>query len=508
MNRIRSLIPLGLILLLATALRVSLLYFRGTLWFDELFSIHFSSLPWADALRYWALETNPPLYLFFLRFYLLLGDPANPFFTRLPALVFGLLGVVAVYHLGKTMFSKRAGLWASLLLALSGIHIFTSSETRAYTLFTLLAILSSTLFYELIIAQREKRYSWLLYTLVTILLLYSHLTAVIVVAIQFLTLIVSQPEKSIRRRWSTSQISAGIAWLPWLVPWILSKFNSQVAGGWFFDAGLFGNANIFSLITTAYFVDNTGGKFIYTLVMLAVVAGIISLSRRFTDKTLAGETKTTLIYLILWAGLPIIATALLGVFVPKYVLFGYPALYLLAGYLIDNSARTRRQILTALAVILLVILPSAATLATTTVFSWTPFIEYVKKEETPASMTLLAFPETLAFNHFYRGDRPVVGIYLSEDNLPYYERIVRFNWNKQLTTEEELSAWLFKQIEKHQANKLFVIFNSFTYSWIQEILISHGWTIDHKERAPGYTDSYLYEMNASKYSPTTSTRGI
>src|SRR3989344_5072166 len=108
MNRIRSLIPLGLILLLATALRVSLLYFRGTLWFDELFSIHFSSLPWADALRYWALETNPPLYLFFLRFYLLLGDPANPFFTRLPALVFGLLGVVAVYHLGKTMFSKRA----------------------------------------------------------------------------------------------------------------------------------------------------------------------------------------------------------------------------------------------------------------------------------------------------------------------------------------------------------------------------------------------------------------
>lgn len=499
--------PLVLIIALAAALRVSLLFFRGTLWFDELFSIHFSSLPsWAETWRYWTLETNPPLYTFILRFWLKLGDPANPFFTRTPALIFGLLGVSALYALGKKMFSPRVGLWATLLFSLSGIHIFTSSETRAYTLFALLAILSSYFFYRLIINRESRRSLWALYTVITILLLYSHLTAVVMVAAQFLILILRQPEPVIKKHWWTSQIIAGLAWLPWLVPWLTSKFNPQIAGGWFFDANLFGNANIFSLLTTAYFVDNIGGKFIYTLVMLFIVLGIILLAKRLTDKMLDQETKASLIYLTLWAGLPILATSLLGVFVPKYVLFAYPALYLLAGWLIDQSAKTIKQTATAAAIILLLILPSAATIATTTVFSWTPFIEYVESRETPRSMTMLAFPETLAFNHFYRGQRPVVGIYLSEDILPYEERIVRFNWNKQLTTEEELSAWLFRQIEQHQADKLFVIFNSFTYSWIQEILIKRGWTIDHKERAPGYTESYLYEMNAPKSMPLAPTR--
>ena len=63
--------PLIIILLLAVALRINLLFHRGTFWFDEKFSAYFSTLPsWADTIKYWVMETNPPLFSLFLRFYI------------------------------------------------------------------------------------------------------------------------------------------------------------------------------------------------------------------------------------------------------------------------------------------------------------------------------------------------------------------------------------------------------------------------------------------------------
>ena len=68
MTFLKKYCPLFLILALASALRIHLLLVRGTFWFDEMFSVHFSSLPLKDALRYWMLETNPPFYTFFCAF--------------------------------------------------------------------------------------------------------------------------------------------------------------------------------------------------------------------------------------------------------------------------------------------------------------------------------------------------------------------------------------------------------------------------------------------------------
>jgi hypothetical protein len=94
-------LPITLILILGLALRVSLLITRGSFVFDDLFSIHFSSLPLGTALRYWLIETNPPLHLAALRFFLFFVDQRNEFLTRSISTFFALSGIAATYLTAK-----------------------------------------------------------------------------------------------------------------------------------------------------------------------------------------------------------------------------------------------------------------------------------------------------------------------------------------------------------------------------------------------------------------------
>lgn len=506
---LKKLLPLASIIVLAAALRILLLFFRGTLWFDELFTIHFSSLPsWADTWRYWTLETNPPLYMFLMRFYLPLGDATNAFFTRAPSVIFAMGSIAALYLWAERLFSRRAAIASSLLFALSGIHLIASTETRSYALFVFLTIFSFWLFHEIFIKNKHAPSYWLLYTIFTILLLYTHLTAIVIPLIQLLTLVLLQPSRSAWIRWCLTQTAAIMIWLPWLIPWISSKFNSTTATGWFFDTGLYGNANFLSLITSAYFVNNFGGYFLYTLIMMMVITGAWLVTRRLSRATFDLKEKQTLWYLILWALTPIILASLIGVPVPKYIIFSFPAWYLLAGYLAHSYLRSRTSLSLTIAVVLLILLPSALIVATSPVFSLTSLIEYIENNETTRSITLLSFPETLAFRYHYRGHRPYLGLYLKEDNLTYEERLVRFNWNKQLTNNEELTAWLLKQINQYNPDKIFMVQNSITYTWIQNILFKHDWTLHYRMKAPGYADVSLFEFHAPTNNQTAPVDGV
>src|SRR3989338_4714097 len=98
---------LFIILTLAAALRVNLLFVRGTWWFDELFSVHYSLLPWGKALQYWLLENNPFLYNLVLRGWInIFGQGETT--VRIPSLIFGLATIIFVYYIAQRWFSRRA----------------------------------------------------------------------------------------------------------------------------------------------------------------------------------------------------------------------------------------------------------------------------------------------------------------------------------------------------------------------------------------------------------------
>mgnify|MGYP001580287267 CR=1 FL=1 len=218
--------PLIIILSLAAALRITSLFTRGSLTFDEYFSIHFSSLlSWADTWKYWVLETNPPLYPFFLRFYLPFINQNNEMLVRLPSLIFGLMAIAFLYVFAKKILSQKAAIISATLMTFSVLHIFASVETRVYSLLVLLAIASFFVFHQLIIEQKNNKKLWALYTLLNILLIYSHLTALAIVLVQFLILQFSAKDKIIKKNWFICQIISFALWSVWFLPSVISKLN-------------------------------------------------------------------------------------------------------------------------------------------------------------------------------------------------------------------------------------------------------------------------------------------
>lgn len=483
--------PLLLILVLGLVLRLYLVFIRGTYWFDEIFSIHYSSLPWRDALRYWILETNPPLYTFFLRGYLLFVDKQHEILVRLPSILFALLGIVVLYLFAQRFFGRRAGIYAGLFLALSNIHIFVSTEARTYTLLTFLGVLSCFLLSLILFEGKNTRRLFLSLFLVNALFLYSHLTAAFVVFIQCLFIFYTPIDKKQKLQLLGIQGLAFLLWLPWFLPSTVSRLNSGLGSAWYFTTGE--GTNLLTYIISGF--TSVPESLIITVVSaLLLVASGFFFVRIYRAPI---KDRPFLLFIASVAYLPILASALLSVFMPKYILGSYPMLHLVIAAVLATWTKTKKQVWYATVAILILLAPSAVTVATSPVFSWKPIVQYIEAHETNQSVTLITYNEALAFRWYYTGKQPVEGIYLYEDTLPLEERIVRHNWHKQETTEEAVAAWLETIHQKHQPTKIFIVEHEDVYAWVHERLLADGWTRKKIPLNIGYFMSYaIYEYDA------------
>jgi len=491
-----------IILVIAAVLRVNLLFARGTFWFDEQFSIHFSSIPsWNETIKYWILETNPPLFTFLLRFYLPLINQTKEATVRLLPLFFGLLGIVLLYIFAKKVFSKKVAILSALFLSLSSLHIIISTETRVYSLLLLLAIASCFFFYEITFEKKQSKIIWILYTLTNVLLIYSHLTAVLIPLIQFLTLTLLQLKKDEKNKWCISQIISTALWLPWFIPSIISKLNINSASAWYFNTGIEkSTSNIVHLLILP-FVSSLQKNLLVTLFLILLFVAFFVFIRLI--KKSEGKQKNILLFILLWALLPILLSSLLGVFVSKYVIISYPAIYLLAAIVLNKYAMDKKKFAAIIIGIIIILLPQSIETSASTIFSWNKFNKYIQENETDKSIILLPFAEVISFEEYYKGNSPIIGLYTKEDDFSTDERIVRYNWNKLTTTEDELANWVFSNTEKNNnADKIFLIQHSEKNAMIHDILFKYGWKLNNKQRAPGHFDYYLFEFNAQNNTTT------
>jgi 4-amino-4-deoxy-L-arabinose transferase-like glycosyltransferase len=108
---------------------------------DELYTIRDARDLGASAVRTGApgIAARPIYYL--IQFLLLKVFPETPFFLRLPAATFGVLGVIATWWVARRVFGSVAGLVAALMVTLSPWHLFASQFARYWTLVYLEATL-------------------------------------------------------------------------------------------------------------------------------------------------------------------------------------------------------------------------------------------------------------------------------------------------------------------------------------------------------------------------------
>lgn len=152
----------------------------------------------------------------------------NDFGLRLLAVVFGAGSIAAIYCLGKILFnSKKAGLFSAFLLTISPLHIYYSQELSAYSLITLLSILSV---YFFIRALKEPRLVfWLGYVIFNALNVYIHFMTVFLLLAEISFFIIRRKNyrKEIRK-WLASNFIVSAVVIPCLFIVIIASISSAM----------------------------------------------------------------------------------------------------------------------------------------------------------------------------------------------------------------------------------------------------------------------------------------
>jgi uncharacterized membrane protein len=160
--------------------------------------------------QFLSTENTPPLFYAIEWALARLSDSAVV--LRMPSLIAGMGTIFLVWLLGRRVFDWPAGLVGAGLIALSPFAAFYATEARAYALMMVCVVASTVVLLEAV--ERGAPRWWVGYGALTAVALWSHYTAIFVIAAQALWAIWAHP-----RRWpglAASQAAVAITLLPWI----------------------------------------------------------------------------------------------------------------------------------------------------------------------------------------------------------------------------------------------------------------------------------------------------
>jgi 4-amino-4-deoxy-L-arabinose transferase-like glycosyltransferase len=321
---------LGLVLVVAALTR----FYRlgaSSLWIDEAASVALVRMPWARfAHTLWTYEANMTLYYLLLRPWTALGT--SELVLRSLSAILGVAGVAALYCLGRRLRGAGTGLLAAALFSVHVLHVWGSQEARTYSLVALLVIVSTHLFVNAVKTPHERRL-WTAYVVVSVLAVYAHLFAVLVLGAQWLALGRSRARAIGIRRILGVGLALGVALLP-LGLFVLLHDHGQLDWiRYFFNPGFVA----FSLLML------TGlNPLLVILVLIGLVRAMLTAGRD-DDEAWAARL------LVSWLVFPIVLVILVSLVKPVFFFryFGIcvpPLLLLAAGELTRPlpASKTRR----------------------------------------------------------------------------------------------------------------------------------------------------------------------
>lgn len=319
-----------LFILVAGGTIIRLLFLaRKPFWFDETFSVALARMRWGSLLRVLAWrEANMSLYYLALRIWLHLVPQSgqSEFFIRSLSVIFATATIPAIYWLASLLYEndRRVALLAATLLTFNAYQVRYAQEARAYSLFLLLATLSTGFLVAYV--RDPSRAHRRLYILCSILAVYAHLYALLLLAAQALALRCLDRRDAddcrssdLRRIWAT----IAVAVLPLVI------FVAKTGAGpirWIHRPGLH------DLLA---FAEHLSGGASWPLLLIFAVA--ITLALAPIARNLIGRAQTWEVwrtqFLLLWLLFPIALTIILSiirpVFLPRYLIFCLPPLLIL-----------------------------------------------------------------------------------------------------------------------------------------------------------------------------------
>ncbi|MCL4474251.1 MAG: glycosyltransferase family 39 protein [Actinobacteria bacterium] len=192
---------------------------RESLWFDELFTIWAGSLPFKDMIAEGSASGHPFLYNLVSSIWLSVSS--NDAWMRTISLISGVATIYFIYLLGKEFVSRRTGLWAAGLAAVSPFLFYYSREATDKALSIVLA--SASLYFLVRSVNRGGWISWTAYVVASGLVLFAHFYGFFLVVGEVLFYFVAYDKKHSRfREWLISQFALVFI----LILWFLSNRGS------------------------------------------------------------------------------------------------------------------------------------------------------------------------------------------------------------------------------------------------------------------------------------------
>ena len=177
-----------LLLVLASALRLYKADFQS-IWVDEVLTMNAANpnltlKQFYDGILFW--EYIPHLYFLLNRIaFEIFGF--STLVARILSAIIGVLGVYAIYLLGRAVYSKKAGLTAAFLLSVNIFHIYYSQDMRPYGMLFLFTVLS---FYRLVLFLKNPSVkNAIYYGIFTGLILHAHFFGLITIFSQCVLLL-------------------------------------------------------------------------------------------------------------------------------------------------------------------------------------------------------------------------------------------------------------------------------------------------------------------------------
>ena len=300
---------------------------RKPFWFDECFSVEVARLSWQNLLHLlWRREANMSLYYLMLRGWLHFGS--SPFFVRSLSAIVSLATLPALFWLARKLFDSRVALIAVALISFNAYPIRYAQEARSYSLFVLLATLSSGFFVAAFRepSSRNRR----TYILASVLAAYAHLYALLMLAAHCLSLRGPCAKRmggdGLRRAW----IWIGLASLPLVI------FAAKTGAG---PIRWIQRPSLRDLLEFAEHISGNAGLpllLLYAAVCLIAIIPPQKMMRIRTEPdTAEGDWAVwRLRFLLVWLLFPVALTLLLSLarplFLGRYFIFCLPALVILA----------------------------------------------------------------------------------------------------------------------------------------------------------------------------------
>jgi mannosyltransferase len=277
---------------------------------DEPFTIFNSQIDFTSFINLLKTENNPPLYFILLHYWIKFFG-ISAFSVRFLPLIFSCLTVFFIFRLAIKFFNLKVALITSILFSFSNYHIYFSHETRVYSLFALLTVIS--MFYFLSMLKDKNNKAYFLFLLTTnSLLIYSHFFGFFVILIQLVAVFgITELRNIILKKYIFLSILTAILYIPYLKI-LITRFYSSKNGTWITSPKIEELYNILWKFTNA--PVNT----VFILILFFIFLTLLTINRKIV---LCSNSKIIFMWFIFPYFLMYLISLKLPIFIDRYLVF-------------------------------------------------------------------------------------------------------------------------------------------------------------------------------------------